>query len=203
MESNLKKNQSARDRLLAYFKSRVGEVIDKDTLREVAQIAEWARRIRELKDEYGWNIESFRDASDLKPGQYRLKSLEQGVITSRTITTEQRQRILQRDNYMCQYLNQEGKICGLKKGDPHPYNPKKRVNLQIDHIIPITLGGSNSDENLRAFCNFHNALRANLYLADGTVDVLMLVRKLPLAAKREVYEYLKQFFEGKSNQPTA
>jgi len=196
------KNRSARDRILEYFKLRVGEIINKDELIEIAKISDWARRVRELKDEYGWEIESFRDSHDLKPGQYRLRSLEQGAIAPRIVTAEQRRHILQRDGYKCQYLNQDGKMCGLKEGDPHPYRKGRRVTLQIDHIIPISLGGNNEEDNLRTFCSFHNALRTNLYLADGTVDILILIRKLPLEAKREAYDYLKQFFEGNSNQLT-
>ena len=47
---------SARERILAYFKSYAGEVIAGDELMVVAGISEYARRIRELRVEVGWKI---------------------------------------------------------------------------------------------------------------------------------------------------
>jgi len=44
---------SARDRLRRYFEQHVGEIVDKDELAQVAGIHEWARRVRELRDDDG------------------------------------------------------------------------------------------------------------------------------------------------------
>ena len=62
----------ARDKLRTYFLAHLGEVLDSDTLREVAGISEWARRVRELRNEEGYQILTHNDRSDLKPGQYVL-----------------------------------------------------------------------------------------------------------------------------------
>jgi hypothetical protein len=45
------KQQGARDKLRQYFLNHLGEVLDSDILREVAGISEWARRVRELRNE--------------------------------------------------------------------------------------------------------------------------------------------------------
>lgn len=52
------------------------------------------------------------------------------------ISKSLRFEILRRDNYACQY-------CGGKAPD---------VELQVDHIMPVTLGGSNNPSNLTASC---------------------------------------------------
>jgi len=47
---------SARDRIIAYFKRYPRKVIDGDELMVVSGIAEWARRVRQLRVEFGWSI---------------------------------------------------------------------------------------------------------------------------------------------------
>lgn len=47
---------SARDRLLAYFRLYPQQVLREKELAIVAGISEWARRVRELRVQYGWKI---------------------------------------------------------------------------------------------------------------------------------------------------
>lgn len=47
---------SARDRILAYLRRYPNTLIDGDELMVVAGIGEWARRVRELRVQYGWTI---------------------------------------------------------------------------------------------------------------------------------------------------
>lgn len=68
--------KGAKPRMLEYLKSVIGQVVDKDQLAGVAGISEWARRIRELRVEDGWPISSANSRDDLRPGEYRLESLE-------------------------------------------------------------------------------------------------------------------------------
>lgn len=49
---------SARDRILAYFRRYPRAVIAGDELMVVSGIAEWARRVRELRVQFGWSIYS-------------------------------------------------------------------------------------------------------------------------------------------------
>lgn len=58
---------SARERVLAYFKRYPLTVIDGDELMVISGIAEWARRVRELRVQFGWSIYSgvtFRDIAE-------------------------------------------------------------------------------------------------------------------------------------------
>jgi hypothetical protein len=186
------KPESARQRILNYFLSRgVGTIINKEEIMAVAGIAEWARRVRELRDEHGWQISSFNDRSDLKPGQYILESNVQGTANLRYVSEEQRQRIMKRDNFRCV-------LCGLLKGEVHNITGKK-VRLVIDHIIPIPEGGNNTDENLRVLCNVCNHLRKNLSF-DTKVNVLALVRQQPREIQKQIYEFLKRKFQEDLDQ---
>ncbi|NJK99899.1 MAG: HNH endonuclease [Spirulinaceae cyanobacterium RM2_2_10] len=47
-----------------------------------------------------------------------------------------RELVLQRDNYQCQSCGKQGQCVGL----------------QIDHIIPLALGGSNDLSNFQVLC---------------------------------------------------
>lgn len=49
---------SARERIIAYFKRYPKTVINGDELMVVSGIAEWARRVRELRVQFGWSIYS-------------------------------------------------------------------------------------------------------------------------------------------------
>lgn len=90
---------SARDRVLAYFRRYPRIVIDGDELLVVSGIGEWARRVRELRVELGWRIYTGAtladvveeapeileeleaalgiDPHDLKPNHYILMNAEQ------------------------------------------------------------------------------------------------------------------------------
>ena len=57
---------SARDRILAYFKKFVGEVLAGDELMVVAGIDDYPRRIRELRVELGWAVLSGVTVADMK-----------------------------------------------------------------------------------------------------------------------------------------
>jgi hypothetical protein len=70
---------------------RIGATVNKDQLSGVAGIYEWARRIRELRVEHGWPIQSNETRDDLHPGEYRLEAdepneeLVQGWATAKRI----------------------------------------------------------------------------------------------------------------------
>src|SRR4051812_39299084 len=52
------KGEGAAPRILAYLKDHVGEVVSGEELRAASGfIGEWARRVRELNVEHGWDID--------------------------------------------------------------------------------------------------------------------------------------------------
>lgn len=153
-----KNNKGARDKLRAHFLLNVGRTMDGDELRPIANgISEWARRIRELRDEEGFQIHTHNDQSRLKPGQYVLMSAKPLPAFQRDISKETRALILDRNGFTCQ-------MCGAVAGEPDPGNPAQKTRLHIGHIIDKSMGGSDEASNLRATCSVCNEGAKNLTL---------------------------------------
>lgn len=178
----------ARDRLRSFFEDNVGKVVNTHQLREVAKISEYARRIRELRDEEGMQILSHVDRHELKPGEYILLSLKRVPTLERGMSPQLRNEILERNGYTCQ-------LCGAGPGDIDPFNPNRKVRLHIDHIIPISQGGTDNKGNLRVLCSACNQGRSNIQAPTETAkNILARMRKASRSVQREVYKAVKRTF---------
>ena len=61
------KSRGSRQRILEFFLANIGRVIEGEELRQAAgNVSEWGRRVRELRDEEGYQILTHRDRADLK-----------------------------------------------------------------------------------------------------------------------------------------
>jgi hypothetical protein len=161
------KKQGARSKLREYFVEHVGEVLYSDELRKIAGVSEWARRIRELRDEEGYQILTHNDRSDLKPGQYILTDLRLQPAFAREISKETRAYVLDRNGFTCQ-------MCGAVAGEPHPYDPSRKTRLHIGHIIDKSMGGTDEPSNLRAVCSVCNEGASNLTLDRPSCEKLLI-----------------------------
>jgi len=180
---------SARDKLRSFFEASVGRVVTTKQLRKVGGISEYARRIRELRDLEGMQIRSHIDRHDLKPGEYVLESLDRIPRIGQGISPQLRNEILERNGYTCQ-------LCGAGSKDPDPFNPNRTVRLHIDHIIPLSQGGTDGKDNLRVLCSACNQGRSNIQTpTESARNILARIRKAPRAVQKEVFEALKQAFE--------
>ena len=67
------KRPSIKSVLKALFLEHKGEVLTSAQLQTAIgeDRTEWARRVRELRRDEGWPIETNNDSADLRPGQYR------------------------------------------------------------------------------------------------------------------------------------
>lgn len=79
---------SAKGRMLQYLRQNLDVVVDGDELATVSGISEYARRLRELRVEEGWQISTgATQASDegqsLKPNEYRLVAPEPDADAAR------------------------------------------------------------------------------------------------------------------------
>lgn len=181
---------SARDKIREYLESNVGKKVTTKQIRRIAKISEYARRIRELRDQEGMAIKSHVDRADLKPGEYILESLTRSPAIDRGISPQLRMEILERNGFTCQ-------MCGSGAGDKDPYNPSRKVRLHIDHIKPLTQGGDNVRENLRVLCSTCNQAKANIQPAsESALNILARIRKTSRSVQREIYEALRRTFEG-------
>lgn len=138
---------SGKQRILVYFQNRVGEVVYTDELIQVSGIKSAARRVRELRDEDGYDIVSHNDDDQLKPGQYIMRSREQReYVTPRSISTRLRAEILERNGYTCQ-------MCGAGAGDPDELKPGRKVRMHVGHVDHKKFGGADDPSNLRTLCH--------------------------------------------------
>jgi len=185
---------SARVKLRNYFADHVGEVLDSNTLREIGGISEWARRVRELRDEEGLDIVTHNDLDSLKPNEYMLRSLEIKPSAERSISKEVRALVLDRDGYTCQ-------MCGAVAGEPHPYNRNQKTRLHIGHIVDKSLGGTDDIENLQALCSVCNEGAANITFARPDVTRLLAqVRRAPRLDQQEVLYWLITKFPAQAKR---
>ncbi len=176
--------RGSRSILRDYFLSHVGEVLDSRVLSAVAGTSEWARRVRELRNEEGMHIVTHNDSSRLKPGQYMLVDLKPMPAFARNISKETRALVLDRNGFTCQ-------MCGAEAGQPHPYDPARKTRLHIGHIKDKSEGGEDELNNLRAICSVCNEGASNITVQRPTTHKLLVqIRRVPGSSQLEVLEWL-------------
>lgn len=191
----MSKRKGARAKLREYFLSHAGWVLDSETLREVAGgVSEWGRRVRELRNEEGLNIQTHNDRSDLKPGQYILVDTTPLPAFERGISKETRAFVLDRNGYTCQ-------MCGAVAGEQHPFDQSRKTRLHIGHIIDKSEGGTDDPSNLRAICSVCNEGASNLTLARPSILKLMAqIRRAPGSTQVEALKWLISKFPKQAKE---
>lgn len=185
----------SKERIRRFLVSHVGEVVTSIQLRDAAgtDVSEWARRVRELREDEGWKILTHNDKADLKPGEYILiePPPDKQVRFARGISAKVRAEVLDRNGFTCQ-------MCGLTPGDIDPYTGRK-VRLHIGHIVDKNLGGKDELSNLRALCSTCNQGAKNITGEKPTgVWLLSQVRRAGLDEQKAVYDWLARKFSKSS-----
>lgn len=174
----------ARDKLRAYILSHLGEKLDSETLRNIAGISEWARRVRELRNEEGYKILTHNDRNDLKPGEYILEDIKPLPAFSRAISKETRAYVLDRNGFTCQ-------MCGAVAGEIHPYDTTRTTRLHIGHILDKSMGGSDGPSNLRAICSVCNEGASNITLERPSYEKLLIqIRRASISDQLLIFKWL-------------
>lgn len=186
----------SRAKLRQHFLSNIGRVMDSDELRGVAGANEYGRRIRELRNEEGFQILTHNDRANLKPGEYLLLSAKPLPAFEREVSKELRALVLDRNGFTCQ-------MCGAVAGEIDPYDPGgRKTRLHIGHIIDKSAGGSDDPSNLRALCSVCNEGARNLTLdRPSLLKLLIQVRRATNADQMAVLEWLKGKFLDKDGPP--
>lgn len=154
-----KPHGGAKAKLKSFFLANQGKVLDSKVLQEVADgSSEWGRRVRELRQHDGMDIQTHNDDSSLKPGQYRLASLKTLPKSASVISKETRAFVLDRDGYTCG-------MCGISAGEPHPDDNGRKARMHIGHVVDLSMGGTSEPDNLRTLCSVCNEGAANQTLA--------------------------------------
>lgn len=183
------RNEGARSKLRRFFLENVGRVLESATLFDVSGgTNEFGRRIRELRNEEGFDIQTHNDRSELKPGQYILVSAKPKPAFDRSISKETRSFVLDRNGFTCQ-------MCGAAAGEPHPYDLGRKTRLHLGHIIDKSMGGDDSPGNLRAICSVCNEGASNLTLnRPDTIKLIAQVRRAPAKDQLDVLHWLLKKF---------
>lgn len=176
--------------ILEFFLSNIGRVLESKEIQKASGGAvEWARRVRELRNEDGYQILSHRDRADLKPNQYLLETIERVPAFSRDVSKETRARVLERNGHTCQ-------MCGVAAGDPDPLGGNRTVRLTIGHIIDKSKGGDDTPQNLRAVCTTCNEGLQNTALPKpDRIHLLAQIRRAPIQDQEAVLDWLLQKFK--------
>lgn len=186
----------AKALLRAHFLENIGKVLSSEELYEVAGgKSEWGRRVRELRNEEGFEILTHNDRSDLKPGQYVLVSEKPLPAFARSISKETRAYVLDRNGFTCQ-------MCGAVAGEAHPYDPSgRKTRLHIGHIIDKSHGGTDEPANLRALCSVCNEGAANITLARPALTQLLSgLRRAPSIDQLEALKWLMRKYPTQARQ---
>ena len=180
--------RGSREKLREYFLSHIGTVLDSDELRAVAGISEWARRVRELRNEEGYQILTHNDRNHLKPGEYLLENPKPQPAFERSISKELRALVLDRNGFTCQ-------MCGAVAGESHPYDETRKTRLHLGHIIDKSDGGQDTPENLRALCSVCNEGASNITTdRPSALKLLTQIRRARSVEQLEVLRWLMKKF---------
>lgn len=174
------------------MKLRVGKIVTARELQDAVgpEVTEWARRLRELRNDEGWKISSHNDRADLQPGQYILEEVppdRDEYRFNRTISNRLRSQVLERNGYTCC-------MCGVGAGEP--MTDGRPARLHVGHIRDRSLGGPDTLDNLRALCSDCNQGARNLVQEPPSyVWLLSQVRRASEDDQREVLRWLRSKFE--------
>lgn len=139
-----KQRGSVRDKILELLKMNIGGEVTNEELRYVAgNKTEWARRVRELRTEFGWPVATKTTGRpDLNVGVYVLQADRQSLEHDRHIPDDVRSEVLRRDGYRC-------RECKWSHDEWNPSDPR---HLELHHIEHHAKGGENVEENLKTLC---------------------------------------------------
>lgn len=179
------KSPGSKQRILEFFLSNLGKVVESRDIQAASGGAvEWARRVRELRNEDGYQILSHKDRADLKPNQYLLETITRLPAFARGISKETRAWVLERNGYTCQ-------MCGVAAGDPDPLGGNRPVRLTMGHILDKSKGGDDSPNNLRAVCtNCNEGLQNTSLPKPDRVHLLSQLRRATISDQKAVLEWL-------------
>jgi len=175
--------------ILEFFLENIGKVLESRKIQAASGGAsEWARRVRELRNEDGYQILTHKDRVDLKPNQYLMETAKRVPGFARNISKETRAWVLERNGYTCQ-------MCGLAAGDSDPFNTARTVRLTMGHILDKSKGGDDSPQNLRAICtNCNEGLQNTALPKPDRIHLLAQIRRATISDQQAVFEWLLRKF---------
>lgn len=171
------KNVSQSQLILEYYKARPNEAISHQDAVDWA-VAEWAKRTGGVFRDPDRAVRKWSQVGVLikiSKGVYMYDPEHQVREDLYDFTPQQKQAILQRDNYRCV-------VCGRGKADG--------VELQIDHVKPKDAGGKNTIENGETLCGQHNFIKKNYSQREaGKRYFINMQRQAVIAEDKEMLSF--------------
>lgn len=134
--------ESGKGRIREYLKDNVGEPVKSETLARISGISQYARRVRELRNEEGFVIDSTRTREELGQNDYYVVEIRD-VDEKNRISAQARYEQLQREQ-ACQ-------ICGRTVDHPEvKYMEVDHIESFVNYSDPDAV---NDPSNLRTLCN--------------------------------------------------
>ena len=155
-----RRESSAKIRIEAFFAATVGQVVTREQLDYVGKIKEGSRRVRELRDEDGWPINSHIDEAALRPGEYRLLSVDpqdRRDPAQRLYPETLRHQVFARDGFTCQ-------ACGRNRekafaaGDTRFYLEVHHRVAVADELAALPKSSRDDPDNLVTLCHTDHLL---------------------------------------------
>jgi len=182
----------SKEKIRRFLRAHVGQVVTSHEIQDAAgpSVTEWARRVRELREQEGWKILTQNDSASLKPGQYLVEEIpppKSAVAFASGISAKLRAQVLDRNGFTCQ-------MCGLSPGEIDPDTGRK-VRLHVGHIKDKSLGGKDELSNLRALCSTCNQGAKNITIEKATsIWLLSQIRRAGQDEQRIIFEWLRKKF---------
>ncbi len=188
-----RKAKGSKQKILEFFLQSIGKILESREIQEASGGAsEWARRVRELRNEDGYQILTHKDRTNLKPNQYLMETIERLPAFSRDVSKETRAYVLERNGYTCQ-------MCGAAAGDPDPLGGNRTVRLTVGHILDKSKGGDDNPNNLRAVCTGCNEGLQNISPPKpDRIHLLAQIRRARRTDQEAVLKWLLQKFNLKA-----
>lgn len=126
-----------------YLKDNKGEVVSSDHLNRISGIQEHARRVRELRVEEGFEIDSTRTRSELDQGEYILREIKDDFDEKSRIKVGKRNKQI-KEQPSCE-------LCGRHRDhEDVKYIEVDHIEEFVDYDDPDAV---NDLDNLRTLCN--------------------------------------------------
>jgi 5-methylcytosine-specific restriction endonuclease McrA len=188
--------KSSKLLILEHLLANIGRIVESKELQEISGwAAEWGRRVRELRDEQGYQILSHKDRADLKPGQYLLETPKRRPAFQRGISKETRAYVFERNGYTCQ-------MCGVAAGDADPFHEARTIRLTLGHIVDKSKGGEDTPSNLRAVCtNCNEGLQNAAPQKPDRIHLLAQIRRATIEDQQAVFAWLTEKFKHQKILP--
>jgi hypothetical protein len=192
-------------RLEAFFLANLGRVATREQILQVAKNPQtgkvpenWHQRLSELRTNLGYTILSARDRDDLGLSEYVMPHAQKRVVAGKRVKIKETtwKKVLERAGHACEWED-GGQRCGLEAGAKDPIGGGT-VRLTADHKRPHSVDPNADPDDpdaWQALCGRHQVVKKNFWdHSTGKLNVYAIVQAATDAVKREVYDFLKDYF---------